>query len=174
MDLFGEDSEGDDIPCGQQENMACLSQLADQLGSQGHGWEEFLPPPILTPAIQPQPQPAPSVPPVLDIAALVAALKEVTPPPPPPQPEMTQSLLAITQSLAAISQKLEKPAVPDQGLPLSLRRGTRLPRLRDFTAVRALSRLPGRGLAGRHRHPYLRVSFLTNRRTRRMISYLIT
>ena len=114
VDLFGEDSEGDDIPCGQQENMECLSQLADQLGSQGHDWEDLLPPPIVTPVIQPQPQQAPSVPPVLDIAALVAALKEVTPPPPPPQPEMTQSLLAITQSLAAISQKLEKPAVPEK------------------------------------------------------------
>ena len=84
MDLFGEDSEGDDIPCGQQENIECLSQLAEQLGSQGHGWEDLLPPPILTRPIQPQPQPAPSVPPVLDITALVAALKEVTPPPPPP------------------------------------------------------------------------------------------
>ena len=55
----------------------------------------------------PQPQPAPGQPPVFDIAALVAALKEATPP--PPQPEITQSLLAITQSLAAISQRLDAP-----------------------------------------------------------------
>ena len=114
VDLFGEDSEGDDIPCGQQENMEQLFKLAERLSSQGHGLEEedLLAPPVLTPAIQPQP--APNVPPVLDIATLVAALKEATPPPPPQQPEMAQSPLVITQSLVAISQKLDKPAAHEK------------------------------------------------------------
>ena len=58
-DIFGEDSEGDDIPCGQQQNMERLLQLEGDLGSQGME-ENFLEPPTLTPAIQPQP--APSVP----------------------------------------------------------------------------------------------------------------
>ena len=40
MDLFGEDSEGDDIPCGKQENMEKLFELAERLSSQGHGLEE--------------------------------------------------------------------------------------------------------------------------------------
>ena len=111
VDLFGEDSDGDDIPCGQQQNMEHLFQLAEELGSQGHILEEdLLAPPITAPA----PQPAPGIPPVFDIAALVAALKEATPPPPPPQSEMTQSLLAITQSLAAISQRLEAPAASEK------------------------------------------------------------
>ena len=91
MDLFGEDSDGDDIPCGQQQNMERLFQLAEELGSQGHILEEdLLAPQITAPA--PQPQPAPGQPPVFDIAALVAALKEATPPPLPLQPEMTQLL----------------------------------------------------------------------------------
>ena len=78
MDLFG-DSDGDDIPCGQQQNMEHLLHLAEELGSQGHNLEEdLLAPPITAPA--PQPQPAPGQPPVFDIA-LVAALKEATPPP---------------------------------------------------------------------------------------------
>ena len=108
MDLFGEDSDGDDIPCGQQQNMENLLQLAEELGSQGHTLEEDLLAPLIT-APAPQPQPAPGQPPVFDIAALVAALKEATPPPPPPQPELTQSLLAMTQSLAGISQRLDAP-----------------------------------------------------------------
>ena len=88
--------------------MERLLQLAEELGPQGHTLEEdLLAPPITAPA--PQPQPAPGQPHVFDIAALVAALKEATPPPTPPQPEMTQSLLAITQSLAAISQRLDAP-----------------------------------------------------------------
>ena len=47
VDLFGEDSEGDDIPCGQQENMEKLFELAGRLSSQGHGLveEDLLPPP---------------------------------------------------------------------------------------------------------------------------------
>ena len=109
VDLFGEDSDGDDIPCGQQQNMERLLQLAEELGSQGHTLQlekDLLAPPITAPA--PQPQPAPGQPPVFDIAALVAALKEATPPLPPPQPEVPQSLLAITQSLAA-SQRLDAP-----------------------------------------------------------------
>ena len=40
VDLFGEDSEGDDIPCGKQENMEKLFELAERLSSQGHGLEE--------------------------------------------------------------------------------------------------------------------------------------
>ena len=88
VDLFGEDSDGDDIPSGQQQNMERLLQLAEELGSQGHTLEEdLLAPPITAPAPKPEPQPAPGQPPVFDIAALVAALKEATP---PPQPEMTQ------------------------------------------------------------------------------------
>ena len=116
VDLFGEDSEGDDIPCGQQENMEKLFELAGRLSSQGHGLveEDLLPPPVLTLANQPQPQPTPNVPPVFDIATLVAALKEANPPPPPQQPEMAQSILAITQSLVAISQKLDRPAAPEK------------------------------------------------------------
>ena len=54
------------------------------------------------------------MPPVLDIATLVAALKEANPPPPPQQPEMAQSLLAFTQLLVAISQNLDKPAAPEK------------------------------------------------------------
>ena len=62
------------------------------------------------------PQLAPGIPPVFDIAALVAALREAPPPPPPPQSEMMQSLLAITHSLAAISQWLEAPAASEKRL----------------------------------------------------------
>ena len=116
VDLFGEDSDGEHIPCGQQENMEKLFELAGRVGSQGHGLveEDLFPPPVLTLANQPQPQPTPNVPPVFDIATLVAALKAANPPPPPQQPDMTQSILAITQSLVAISQKLDKPAAPEK------------------------------------------------------------
>ena len=93
VDLFGDDSDGDEIPRGQQHNMQKLFELAEELGSQGVVLEEedLLDPPVVAPA--PQPQPPSNQPPVFDIAALVAALKEATPPPPPPQPEMAQSLL---------------------------------------------------------------------------------
>ena len=69
VDLFGEDSDGDDIPCCQQQNMERLLQLAEELGSQGHTLEDLLAHPITAPA----PQPAPGQPPVFDIATLVAS-----------------------------------------------------------------------------------------------------
>ena len=112
VDLFGEDSDGDDIPCGQPQNMESLLQLAEELGSQGHTLEEdLLAPPITAPA--PQPQPAPGQPPVFDMAALVAALKKATPPPPPRQPEMTQSRKnrSIASSLRTSAQSVAAPAL---------------------------------------------------------------
>ena len=81
MDLFGEDSNGDEIPCGQQQNMERLLQLAEELGSKGQTFEEdLLVPPIVAPILQPQPQLAPVQPLLFDIATLVAALKEANPP----------------------------------------------------------------------------------------------
>ena len=111
MDLFVEDSDGDEIPCGQQQNMERLLQLAEELSSQGQTLEEDL---LVPPIVAPIPHQAPVQPPVFDIAALAAALKEANLPPPPPQPEMAQSLLAITQSLAVITQRLETPARPEK------------------------------------------------------------
>ena len=40
VDLFNEDSDGDDIPCGQQENMERLLQLAKELGSQNKNFRK--------------------------------------------------------------------------------------------------------------------------------------
>ena len=81
MDLFGEDSNGDEIPCGQQQNMERLLQLAEELGSKGQTFEEdLLVPPIVAPILQPQPQLAPVQPLLFDIATLVATLKEANPP----------------------------------------------------------------------------------------------
>ena len=56
-----------------------------------------------------QTAPVAGVTPAIDLATLVAALREAAPPPPPPQPqaEVTQSLLAISQTLAALSEKMD-------------------------------------------------------------------
>ena len=65
-----------------------------------------VPPP--PPMVQTAPVAGPA--PAIDLAMLVAALREAAPPPPPPpqpQPKVTQSLLAISQTLAALSEKMD-------------------------------------------------------------------
>ena len=96
--------------------MEHLLQLADSLGGQSgrrrrspSSDEEIGTPPRKKrrdpPAQQPTPQAAPAAP-VVDIATLVAALREAVPPPQPPQPqpELAQCLMALSQTISVLSE----------------------------------------------------------------------
>ena len=97
--LFGPDS-GDDneIRCGQRDNLAQIYELAERLETPVPAQVgELRAPPVLPPPPVVQMAPVVGAAPAIDLAMLVAALRESAPPPPQPQAEVAQSLLAISQ-----------------------------------------------------------------------------
>ena len=101
------DSGDEEIPCGQRDNLAAMFDLAGTLET-----------PVPAQVGEPRAPPAPPLPlaaqtarvagpaPAIDLAMLVAALREAVPPP-QPQAEVAQSLVAIGQALSALSTKMD-------------------------------------------------------------------
>ena len=105
FDVF--DSGDEEIPCGQRDNLAAMFDLAGTLETPvpAQVGELRAPPaPPLPPAAQTAPVAGPA--PAIDLAMLVAALREAVPPP-QPQADMAQSLVAISQTLSALSNKMD-------------------------------------------------------------------
>ena len=101
------DSGDEEIPCGQRDNLAAMFDLAGTLETPvpAQVGEPRAPPaPPLPPAAQTAPVAGPA--PAIDLAMLVAALREAVPPP-QPQAEVAQSLVAIGQALSALSTKMD-------------------------------------------------------------------
>ena len=105
---FGPDSGDEEIPCGQKDNLTSMFDSAESLETPvpAQVGELRAPPaPPLPPAVQTAPVASPA--PAIDLAMLVAALREAIPPPPQPQAEVAQSLVAIGQTLSALSDKMD-------------------------------------------------------------------
>ena len=88
------DSGDEEIPCGQRDNLAAMFDLAGTLETPvpAQVGEPRAPP--LPPAAQTAPVAGPAK--AIDLAMLVAALREALPPP-QPQAEVAQSLVAISR-----------------------------------------------------------------------------
>ena len=101
------DSGDEEIPCGQRDNLAAMFDLAGTLETPvpAQVGEPRAPPaPPLPLAAQTAPVAGPA--PAIDLAMLVAALREAVPPP-QPQAEVALSLVAIGQALSALSTKMD-------------------------------------------------------------------
>ena len=106
-DAYFADSGDEEIPCVQRDNLAAMFDLAGTLETPvpAQVGELRAPPaPPLPPAAQTAPVAGPA--PAIDLAMLVAALREAVPPP-QPQAEVAQSLVAISQTLSALSNKMD-------------------------------------------------------------------
>ena len=101
------DSGDEEVPCGQRDNLAAMFDLAGTLETPvpAQVGEPRAPPaPPLPLAAQTAPVAGPA--PAINLAMLVAALREAVPPP-QPQAEVAQSLVAIGQALSALSTKMD-------------------------------------------------------------------
>ena len=146
--LFGPDSGEDEIPCGQKDNLANIFELAERLATPVPAQVGELRAPPAPPVVQTAPVAGPA--PAIDLAMLVAALREAAPPPPQLQAEVAQSLVAISQTLAALSDKMDscqgsgKRARSRSPSPPSSLPPSREKRSRARSRSRSRSRLPSR------------------------------